>query len=29
MTIYKDGTPWDVSTIDLTLGFFNRLVAEK
>ncbi|AKN26891.1 methyl-accepting chemotaxis protein [Stutzerimonas stutzeri] len=29
MTIYKDGTPWGVSTIDLTLGFFNRLVAEK
>ncbi|WP_226688053.1 methyl-accepting chemotaxis protein [Stutzerimonas stutzeri] len=29
MTIYKDGSPWGVSTIDLTLGFFNRLVAEK
>ncbi|WP_170801169.1 methyl-accepting chemotaxis protein [Stutzerimonas stutzeri] len=29
MTIYKDSTPWGVSTIDLTLGFFNRLVAEK
>ena len=29
MTIYKDGTPWGVSTIDLTLGFFNRLVDEK
>ncbi len=29
MTIYKDGAPWGVSTIDLTLGFFNRLVAEK
>lgn len=29
MTIYRDGTPWGVSTIDLTLGFFNRLVAEK
>ena len=29
MTIYKDGTPWGVSTIDLTLGFFNHLVAEK
>lgn len=29
MTIYKDGAAWGVSTIDLTLGFFNRLVAEK
>ncbi len=29
MTIYKDGSAWGVSTIDLTLGFFNRLVAEK
>jgi len=29
MTIYKDGEPWGVSTIDLTLGFFNRLVAQK
>ncbi len=29
MTIYKKGSPWGVSTIDLTLGFFNRLVAEK
>lgn len=29
MTIYKNSTPWGVSTIDLTLGFFNRLVAEK
>ncbi len=29
MTIYKDGSPWGVSTIDLTLGFFNRLVDEK
>ena len=29
MTIYKSGTAWGVSTIDLTLGFFNRLVAEK
>lgn len=29
MTIYKEGSPWGVSTIDLTLGFFNRLVAEK
>ena len=29
MTIYKDGSAWGVSTIDLTLGFFNRLVADK
>lgn len=29
MTIYNNGAPWGVSTIDLTLGFFNRLVAEK
>ena len=29
MTIYREGSPWGVSTIDLTLGFFNRLVAEK
>jgi methyl-accepting chemotaxis protein len=29
MTIYKDGVAWGVSTIDLTLGFFNRLVAAK
>ncbi len=29
MTIYKNGVAWGVSTIDLTLGFFNRLVAEK
>src|SRR5690606_1684083 len=29
MTIYRDGAAWGVSTIDLTLGFFNRLVAEK
>src|SRR5690606_26400546 len=29
MAIYKDGSDWGVSTIDLTLGFFNRLVAEK
>lgn len=29
MTIYKNGEPWGVSTIDLTLGFFNRLVAQK
>ena len=29
MAISKDGRPWGVSTIDLTLGFFNQLVANK
>ncbi|WP_409521576.1 cache domain-containing protein [Pseudomonas sp.] len=29
MTIYKDGEAYGVSTIDLTLGFFNELVARK
>ncbi|WP_282340840.1 methyl-accepting chemotaxis protein [Pseudomonas sp. PS02288] len=29
MTLYKDGEPYGVSTIDLTLGFFNALVAQK
>ncbi len=29
MAIMKDGAPFGVSTIDVTLGFFNQLVAEK
>ncbi|MEO4046798.1 methyl-accepting chemotaxis protein [Pseudomonas sp. CAU 1711] len=29
MAIVKDGAPYGVSTIDVTLGFFNKLVAEK
>jgi methyl-accepting chemotaxis protein len=29
MAIVKDGAPFGVSTIDVTLGFFNALVAEK
>jgi methyl-accepting chemotaxis protein len=29
MAISKDGAPFGVSTIDVTLGFFNSLVAEK
>lgn len=29
MAIVKDGQPYGVSTIDLTLGFFNDLVAQK
>jgi len=29
MAIYKDGAVYGVSTIDVTLGFFNRLVADK
>lgn len=29
MAIMKDGAPFGVSTIDVTLGFFNKLVAEK
>nr|WP_298144573.1 methyl-accepting chemotaxis protein [uncultured Pseudomonas sp.] len=29
MAIRKDGTAYGVSTIDVTLGFFNQLVAEK
>ncbi len=29
MAIMKDGAPFGVSTIDVTLGFFNNLVAEK
>ncbi|HEX5841293.1 MAG TPA: methyl-accepting chemotaxis protein, partial [Pseudomonas sp.] len=29
MAISKDGAPFGVSTIDVTLGFFNALVAEK
>ncbi|UUY09754.1 methyl-accepting chemotaxis protein [Pseudomonas sp. J452] len=29
MAISKDGAPFGVSTIDVTLGFFNKLVAEK
>ncbi len=29
MAISKDGMPYGVSTIDVTLGFFNNLVAEK
>ncbi|QKE64840.1 methyl-accepting chemotaxis protein [Aquipseudomonas campi] len=29
MAISKDGAPFGVSTIDVTLGFFNNLVAEK
>jgi methyl-accepting chemotaxis protein len=29
MAIRKDGAPFAVSTIDVTLGFFNKLVAEK
>jgi len=29
MAIHKDGAPFGVSTIDVTLGFFNGLVAEK
>ena len=29
MAIVKDGAPFGVSTIDVTLGFFNGLVAEK
>ncbi|MET1079947.1 MAG: methyl-accepting chemotaxis protein [Pseudomonas sp.] len=29
MAIYKDGALFGVSTIDVTLGFFNALVAEK
>ncbi|WP_265437189.1 methyl-accepting chemotaxis protein [Aeromonas media] len=29
MGIYKDGTLYGVSTIDVTLGFFNDLVARK
>jgi methyl-accepting chemotaxis protein len=28
MAIYKDGRVYGVSTIDLTLGFFNKLVAD-
>ncbi|WP_010206691.1 methyl-accepting chemotaxis protein, partial [Pseudomonas amygdali] len=29
MAITKDGQPWGVSTIDVTLGFFNKLVEAK
>lgn len=29
MSIVKDGKPWGVSTIDVTLGFFNHLVEAK
>jgi methyl-accepting chemotaxis protein len=29
MAISKDGAPYGVSTIDVTLGFFNELVAQK
>ena len=29
MAIYKNGSAWGVSTIDVTLGFFNDLVARK
>lgn len=29
MAIFKDGAAYGVSTIDVTLGFFNTLVAEK
>lgn len=29
MAIQKDGRPYGVSTIDVTLGFFNKLVADK
>lgn len=29
MAITKDGAPYGVSTIDVTLGFFNQLVAQK
>ncbi len=29
MAITKDGQPWGVSTIDVTLGFFNTLVEAK
>ncbi|SIQ66477.1 methyl-accepting chemotaxis protein [Aquipseudomonas alcaligenes] len=29
MAIMKDGAPFGVSTIDVTLGFFNQLVEEK
>jgi methyl-accepting chemotaxis protein len=29
MAIFKDNAPYGVSTIDVTLGFFNKLVAEK
>jgi len=29
MAIQKDGAAYGVSTIDVTLGFFNKLVAEK
>ncbi|MES2818811.1 MAG: methyl-accepting chemotaxis protein [Pseudomonadota bacterium] len=29
MAIYKEGLPYGVSTIDVTLGFFNTLVTEK
>lgn len=29
MAIMKDGAPFGVSTIDVTLGFFNQLVAEE
>ncbi|HLD68369.1 MAG TPA: methyl-accepting chemotaxis protein [Pseudomonas sp.] len=29
MAIFKDGAPYGVSTIDVTLGFFNQLVAEE
>ncbi|MEZ3497993.1 methyl-accepting chemotaxis protein [Pantoea sp. KPR_PJ] len=28
MAIYRDGTVWGVSTIDVTLGFFNHLAKE-
>ncbi|WP_354676167.1 methyl-accepting chemotaxis protein [Pseudomonas syringae] len=29
MAITKDGKPWGVSTIDVTLGFFNKLIEAK
>jgi methyl-accepting chemotaxis protein len=29
MAIQKNGAAWGVSTIDVTLGFFNDLVARK
>ncbi len=29
MAVYDDGSLWGVSTIDVTLGFFSKLVAEQ
>lgn len=28
MAIYRNGTPWGVATIDVTLGFFNQLAKQ-